>query len=329
MTEIPHHHDRLAEAIRTGDVAEALDAQQAIAASSPPIPELLEEFRTAVQNGDDEQAETLLGRIEERIEERRPEERASVEGAALTREQDDPDRETLAELQAHITTATETSINRASFLGVATTYLEDAAETGEVTEVADTLGSQEEDLQASAESVAETIESSTLPASVEVVAIGGAADRRTVGEEFTVATTVENLGDRRATDVTVSVETDDGLVASPDQRGPLAVEPGQRREVEFAVVGERSGEFTLRFRTDSENAGVSSGETTVIVRAEDDPPTTAVEAIAGSDGEVVFDDVITAISLYNQDEPVSDTDGMTLGFSDVISVIAAYNERET
>ncbi|WP_121823628.1 CARDB domain-containing protein [Halostella salina] len=330
MTDIPHHHDRLAEAVRTGDIETALDAQRAIATSSPPLPELLDEFRAAVDAGDDARAETVLTKIDDRIEERRPAEQASVEQAALTREENDPDRETLTELQTHIENATETSLDRAGFLGVATTYLEDGwDDTSEVTEAADTLGSKERELQSSVERVEETLDSTTLPASVEVVAIGNATARRQVDEEFAVTATVENLGDRRATDVTVRVEPGDGLAASPGERGPIAVEPGQRREVEFTVVGTRSGEFTLGFRVDSENAGVSSGETTVIVRSEADPPATPVEALAGTDGEVTFDDVITAISLYNQDEPVPETDGMTLDFGDVVGVIAAYNERET
>jgi len=329
MTDIPQHHDRLAEAVRTGRVDEAMDAQRAIAASSPPLPELLDEFRSAVERDDDEQAETLLRKIDDRIRERRPAERSAVQQAALAREENDPDRGTLSELQSHIENATETSLDRAGFLGVATTYLEDAADPGEVTDAADTLSSKEQELQSSVESVEETLDSTTLPASVELVAIGNASERRQVDEEFAVAATVENLGDRRARDVTVAVEGDDGLAASPDERGPVAVEPGQRREVEFTVVGTRSGEFTLGFRTDSENAGVSSGETTVIVRSESDPPATPVEAIAGADGAVAFDDVITAISLYNQDEPIPETDGMTLDFGDVVAVIAAYNEQGT
>ncbi|WP_135820538.1 CARDB domain-containing protein [Halostella litorea] len=328
MTDIPHHHDRLAEAIRTGDIETALDAQRAITEASPPLPELLDEFRTAVERGDDAQAETLLRRIEGRIQERRPEERSSVEQAALTREEDDPDRETLAALQAHIENATETSLDRAGFLGAATTYLEDrSADTGDVTDAADTLQGKERDLQSSAESVAETLESTTLPASVEVVAIDGAATERAVDEEFAVAATVENVGDRRAGDVTVTVEAEDGLVASPDRRGPVPVEPGQRRDVEFTVLATRPGEYSLDFRVDSESGGVSSGETTVVVREEAGEPATPVEAIAGPEGEVTFDGVVTAISLYNQDEPVPETDGMTLDFADVVGVIAAYNRR--
>jgi len=329
MTEIPQHHERLAEAVRTGRIEAALDAQRAIAESSPPLPDLLDEFRTAAANGDDAAAETLLTKIDDRIGERRPEERATVERAALTRDEENPDRETLVELRTHIENATETSLDRAGFLGAATTYLEDrAAGTDRVTDAAATLQDRERDLQSSVESVAETLESTTLPASVEVVAIDGAATRRVVDEEFTVTATVENVGDRRAGNVTLSVESDDGLVVSPAQRGPLPVEPGQRRDVEFAVVATRTGEYTLNFRVDSETAGVSSGETTVVVRDEAAQPATPVEALAGPDGEVAFDGVITAISLYNQDEPIPETDGMTLEFADVVGVIAAYNRRE-
>lgn len=54
-------------------------------------------------------------------------------------------------------------------------------------------------------------------------------------------------------------------------------------------------------------------------------PATPVEAIAGSDNQVEFTEVLEAIQLFNDGNEVPGTDGGTLEFSDILELIQAFN----
>lgn len=54
-----------------------------------------------------------------------------------------------------------------------------------------------------------------------------------------------------------------------------------------------------------------------------------IQAIAEDDNQIGFDEVLEAIPLFNENDPILGTDGSTLGFQEVLHVIELFNSGET
>jgi len=322
-------HDELADAVERGEVGRAADLQAELDDATPPVPDLVDEFETAVENGEVEKAKTLTRKISTRLSEKRVEQVQTLKQAIQARDQPDVSTEQARNLQEYVRSITSLSLERNGFLTSSASMLSEfeqlsAAERQQSTETASRLKDAEQTTDDAQSSAEETAEEATLPPNVALVSASAPDLTLAVGQSTTVDVQFSNVGDETAEDIEVTVSSRAGLAFNGTRKTVSEVPGGQSIRLGFEVEADEPGTYTVSFHLSSANGGEDSRDVTIEVKASTTDP---VETIAGDNRTVEFQEVLEAISLYNQDKPVPDTDGATLAFQDVLRVIALFNEE--
>lgn len=328
---IPRLHEQITKAIEHGEVGRAIELQREVEEADPDIGTLIDQFESAVEADDAETARTVTRKIASQLSEKRAEQIETLQRTIHARDQPDTSESELVALQEYIRSITSTSLDRSGFLTAASSLLDEFEERSgqqreEGTATARQLKQSEQttaDAQSSAE---ETADAKTLPASVELIAVDSPDLTLSVGQSTSIDVQLSNVGDEAAQSIEVTAVASAGLSFDGTRRNLSEVPGGQTVEVGFDLTATEAGEYTVSFEVVSENGGRSTRDVAVSVRAS---PTGPVENIAGDNRTVEFQEVLEAISLYNQDRPVPGTDGETLTFQDVLRVIALFNGGES
>lgn len=321
-------HDELHRAIERGDVATAIDSYTTLQEAS--IDELLDEFTAAVEAGDRELATTLADQLADKLSERRREQMQTLERSITARGQASIDGPEARALQEYIQSVTATSLDRNGFLTGTATLVSSFEELSadERQQAADSASSLKESEQqtASSQSEAESATAeTTVPPTVQLVAVSTPTIELETGQTAAVTTEVSNAGDELAIGVAVNVTASPGLAFNGTRQSLGQLTAGETATATFEFSAVDPGTYDVRFKVDSDNAGSGVRETRVeVVEAATSP----VAALAGDNRRIEFREVVTAISLYNQDEPVPGAEGARLTFEDVLRVIALFNTEE-
>lgn len=320
-------HDEVAAAVERGEVGTAAELQRELDAASPAVDELLAEYREAAEAGEYEKAKTILGKVGDRIREKRTDEIRSLERSLLARDSPGTPRSKLGSIDAYVETLSRTNLVRAGFLTEAIGALdrEDATAVADSESTASSLESAEGSVEDAKGSVEAETSDETLPPSVAVLDASVPDETLSTGVSATVTATVGNVGDETARDVVVAVETREGLQVNGSSRSVGTVSGNGEASVSFEVTASDPGQYAVAVDVESANAGEATGEVTVEVVGAN--PEGVLEHIAGENRTVEFQEVVEAISLYNQEQTVPGTD-RELEFQDVLRVIAAFNEEE-
>lgn len=321
-------HDELQRAIDAGDVAAAIDRYGDLQDAS--IDELLDEFTAAVESGDRELAATLADQLATTLDERRREQVQTLERSVTARGQESISESEAQALQEYIQSVTATSLNRNGFLTGTATLLSSfeelsADEREQAADSASSLKESEQQTESSQSSAEEATEQTTVPPTVQLVALSTPEVELATGQTAAVQTEVSNAGDDPARGVAVGVTAPPGLAFNGTRQQLGRVDPDATETATFEFSAVEPGSYDVRFEVDSENAGSGVRETRVEVT---EAATTPVAALAGDNRRIEFREVVTAISLYNQNEPVPGAEGSRLTFEDVLRVIALFNTEE-
>lgn len=310
-------------AMEAGDVPRAVELGVRFAQADPPIDSLLSDFRAAITEGDHDKAESLLDKIGAKYESIRPEERAKVEKSVVVREQL-PDTDARSTAHQHIQQALATQLSRSSFLTTSASYLADpeAGDSTEVTGQADTVEQREAELDDRSSSAESVHESTDLPPQIAIALARLADTTIPVGTTVSLTVEVRNIGDATATDVGVSASAPDGIsVGNAEFVGDI--EPDGSEQAELGITGTEVGQYSLTVQVESANAGSATDTVDVdVVEGGQDSP---IKAIAGDDGRIDLQEVLTAIRLFNNSEPVPGSGGQTLTLDDVLKIIQYFN----
>jgi uncharacterized repeat protein (TIGR01451 family) len=330
-TSIPELHATAVEAVEAGDVRRALELQAVIAEADPTVEQLLDQFETAVEERAVSRARTLTQKLADQLADRRTRQTETLQRVTHARNQPDISEEEARQIQEYVRSLTATSLRRGTFLTTAASLLDrlESRSESEVSTGLDTasqLRSSEETTAETETTVSETTADRTLPANVQLLSVSTPDLGLSVGQTAPVRLTVSNVGDETATGVAVTAAVDSGMSLDSATRQIGSLSGRETATVSFEVTASEPGSHTVSFDLSSASAGSGHREYTVRVRPS---PTGPVESIAGENRTVEFREVLVAISLYNQDDPVPGTDGATLTFQDVLRVIALYNEGES
>lgn len=324
-------HDELTTAVRDGDVGRAAKLQSKLGERSPPVGDLVDQFETAVEAGEVEKAKTLTRKISDRLEEKRVEQVETLQRSIHARDQPDISREKALDLQKYIKSMTGASINRAGFLTMASSLLSeleqsDSSEGSAGTDAASSLRQSEQDVDRKKETADSASGTVTLPASVEFVNISSPDPTLSPGQSTTVGVQVTNVGDETARGIEVTVQTRAGLTLNGTTKSIDTLPGGQTATVEFEISARETGTYQVSFDAESGNAGTATRDVAIEVQTD---TADLVTKLAGENRQIEFQEVLEAISLYNQDQAVPGTDGQRLDFQDVLRVIALFNREES
>ena len=320
-------HEQLETAVEHGEVSRAIELSERLQTDDTPLDDLLAEFTAAVEDGRRDVAQTLARRIATRVSERRQQQVQTLERSIKARTQPSISETEAQAIQEYIQSVTATSLERNGFMTSTATLLSEfeqlsADQRTQATESASSLKESEQRTEQSQSSAEEATEQTTVPPSVQVVAVSTPKLTISAGQTAAVTTDVSNAGDEPATGVVVDVAAPTGLAFNGTRREIGRVDSGETETVTFEFTAVDPGSYDVRFQVDSGNAGSGVRETTVeVTEATTDP----VATLAGDNRRIEFNEVVTAISLYNQSEPVAGTDGQQLSFQDVLRVIALFN----
>jgi len=322
-------HDELETAVERGEVGRAADLHADLQEASPPVSDLVDQFQTAVENEEVERAKTLTRRISTRLSEKRVEQVQTLKQSIQARDQPDASVEEAQKLQEYIRSITSLSLERHGFLMSSTSLLSEFEQLSETerqqgSEKASRLRDADQTTDESQTSAEAVTAEASLPPNVVLVSASAPELTLAAGQSSSVDVQLSNVGDEVAEDVDVTVSSSEGLAFNGTRKRVSEVQGGQSVEFGFEVTADEPGTYTVRFQLSSVNGGEDSRDVTLNVTSS---PTNAVETIAGDNRTVEFQEVLEAISLYNQGRPVQGTDGETLTFQDVLRVIALFNEE--
>lgn len=323
-------HDSLVEAIEAGDIERAAELQSELKASQHTIQSLLDEFEAAIDAQDYEKAETIIGQLQDRYESVWVEQKEAVKRSTKTRNTADISPEEMHDLQKHIESGSAITLARSAFLSSAALLLAapDEGDPEQVKSSTQKLKDKETELAEKADAVEQTNSETTLPPDLALLAVVVPDGPHQTDATVTVGARVKNIGDTAANGVELQISGDDPLTIDPStfSIGDMASDDSQ--SIEADVTADSPGEYTVKFEVTAANTA-SETESGDIEFSEAQTAPSVIQAIAGDDNQIGFNEVLEAIQLFNEGEPVPGTDGSTLGFQDVLRVIELFNSGET
>ncbi|MGQ3331036.1 CARDB domain-containing protein [Halorubrum sp. FL23] len=324
-TSVPTLYDRYIRNLRAGDLPKAVEMSVAMETQEPSITGLLTDFESAVTDGEEELAKTLLTRIQEAYDRQSEDEQAEVAKASVAIEQSDLTAEERENLLTLVRDSSQLSLQRSNFYNQAVIYLETDDESV-ATDTATTAAETRERETSFQQTRNETVEPDTESLSASPTLFGTDGPSQVVsGESFTVSLRVGNVGGATVSGVSIEVDASNG--ATPmDQTIPLnAIEPDGRQQVsvEIQTPTPEQTQVTFKLIQDGETLDSATETFTVI-----DQTVSVRAAITGGEDEP-FDSVQLqrAISHWSADSEVPGTSGETVSTEQIQSFITNYLEN--
>ena len=245
------------------------------------IQSLLDELVNAVREGDIDRAREILHSLADRFDELREAERLEVRRSSSARGSEETTADAVEQLNNHILTASETQISRGAFLLEAVAILRELEEeSNETTETADTeadeltalgdrLQTQQSEYEAVESGVEDIKETQEIPPQVSIQSIG-APSVVAPETQFEVSTTVTNVGDVAAEDVSLVADLyQDGTKQDERTDALGTIESGEIVETTWTGISDTE---TILVSVGSSNGGSDTSEKSVLVTdAEEEP----------------------------------------------------------
>ena len=311
------------ERLEDGRTEDALDAGVTLANAQTPAPRpLLRDVRTALADGDDRTALSLLEQLETAYTAARPEEavRATLANAgAKALPPGSGDRQFLdGYIQARADAGTGRTQVFAT-LGLFLSEEETEASRADAIDAVEQLLADELTLSRRGQrlddaAVATSVE---LPPTLTITSAALEDDPLATGVTSTVTVDVRNVGTTAATGVQASLELPDAL-ADDSTRSVGELEPDGSARVSLSVEAESPGEYSLGVDATAENASRTSRSLLVTIEDERDDKPGFVLRFDDGNGEIEFDEVIDVIRAFNGNDP-------DVNFNDVVAVIREFN----
>lgn len=230
----------------------------------------MEDFVTAVEDGDSQAAEETFEELTQTHAEIRRAEKVKVEQARLTMVDPTVPFERQQELAAFVKTASRTSIHRGQFyfLGENAVANRDIVDIDDLEAAAEQAVSAERELADRNQSVSGVLQDVELPPKIALSHASGPPTTTELYPEdtFEIEATVANVGDRPASEVEVVATAPDGLTLDDDD-DDIGDIPGREEETaSFDLTAETSGVFDVELEASSESAGTAMGTVTVQVQ---------------------------------------------------------------
>lgn len=330
MTNVRTLHDRIADAVEYGQIAEAVELAGEMNTASQSVSDLVGEFEAAMEDGDTAQARTIRQQIRGRLVKKQSEDERLVKQANAAIEAGGLGQEDQKNLRDVIQTAADTSRLRSGFLSLSGLYLarvDEVDELGELGTTSELLKDREQTLTEERQTVESTVQDVTVPAQLAFV---GGATRPTVDvdDPEPLELPLHNVGDEPVTtaiDVTFTASED--LTVSPEPSSLPSLSPGEVRTVELQLVEVTAGDHQVTVRAIAQG-GPEAAKTLTVTAEQLGGPNPLLQAFTGPDGTVRFQDVIEAIAHYNDQTPIPGTESKLLSFQEVLWVIERYNSGD-
>jgi hypothetical protein len=324
-TPVPTLYDRYRRNLRAGDLPKAVEMSVAMETQEPSITGLLTDFESAITNGEEELAKSLLTQIQDAYDRRSEDEQAEVAKASVAIEQSDLTAEERENLLTLVRDSTQLSLQRSNFYNQAVIYLETDDESVATDTAATTVETRERET-AFEQTRSATIEPDTesLAAAPTFLRTDGPA-QVVAGETFTASIRVGNVGGATASDLSIEVGASNGATPT-EQTIPLdAIEPDDRQQaaVEIQTPAPDQTRVTFTLTQDGETMDSATETFTVI-----DQAVSIRTAITGSE-DTSFDSVQLqrAISHWSANNDVPGTSGETVSTEQIQSFITEYLEQ--
>lgn len=220
---------------------------------SQSITGFLADFKQAIEANDYQTADEMFNNLTAHYDDREADEEAGLARAFGAHDITDAEAQAI---QTYTGRAAAVTLGRMSFLMQVVAYLSDpeAADKAQVLDATQELREQETSLGDAEDAVADTLETVTVPAMVQLLTAGLPEGPYLKGKSDTLTIVVANVGDS-STEGSVTVTQPSGLGVSPTSTD-LDLAAGERATVEVAVSYDTDGEYKLEVELDAGDAGV-------------------------------------------------------------------------
>lgn len=291
---------------------------------SESIQSLINELVDAIQSEDQDRAQNAASELKNAYKTRQQEEQKIIDKSSIARRDKSLSEQDQDILAGFLETASDIGMKRGAFmLEVASTIAsieegEDSADAFEGT--ADTLKNNENQIETEQQTAEKIVQKATIDPSAEILSATATETELELNESTTVEVVIANVGDESATNVTVEIDTTEGLSSniSTDTIGTLTSD--QEKNKTYGVSADGGGNQRIDIVIDSDNAGKDVADIDITV-----PIQSGLSRFdQNNTGQISFDDVTDAIDAYTNNEQIG---GQEVEFNEVIEVINAFNNE--
>ncbi|QZP39798.1 CARDB domain-containing protein [Halobaculum magnesiiphilum] len=321
-TQIPELFDEYRSALAEGDLPAAVGYAVQIDDTESSIDSLLGDFSTAVDNDRRVLARTILGQIADAYERNGREFQARTQRAMAAVEEGTLTESEREELLAFTRNAAQTDLTRTGFLVEAVNFFEGTRDGSELVETTNRVRNTERDIGEASDTASSVASEASLTATPSILG-NSAPEELTRGTTVELVATVGNVGDAESVDLSVTVESDEGLEPARSSYEVGRLMGGDRTDVTIEVSGRRAGSHSVTIRLEADGSVVESVTHSFDVR---ETAQSVSEAIAGESGELDATDIRTAITHWTNDTQVPGTGGETVDTETLQGLVTEWVE---
>lgn len=315
-------------ALDDGDLRSATEQALAIESANPSPAETVQQFATAIEGEDDEQADTLLRKATERFDavEASEERRRARSNLARSTKEDELTGSEQRRLTRHNRQVAGAALRRSDFLAAAGSFLHGnqggTKNRRDVVNTSKRAYVQEQTATRAAEDGTAITNALTLPARAKLLALQADSLELVASRTTAVRAVVGNVGDARASNVRLVVDTPNGLAVEQSTVEIGVIDGGKETTVEFEVTGESTGLQVLPVTLRTASGREDHDQLQFQVREE--AATLAAAVDRNGNHRIDTPEIQRALSHWANDEPIPDSGGRTLGTEDVRQLIVSW-----
>lgn len=229
---------------------------------------LLQQFKESIEAGQTSDIRNALSRINKKYYEIEQKETVQMRQAVEARTSVDPTTSKWEKLNRYIHNQTVIEFERGIFLNAAAQYVENPSSrsSSELLKSIKEIQKHEQRIVDQRSATDEIIESTTLPPSAEIVTVSKPDLRISKEDTFEVKVTVQNVGDRPASNVRLTAESK--LTLTPTKARLETLSSDQRISTTFEGKATKPGTKQVTVRLSSNNAGEDKKTITFPVQGE-------------------------------------------------------------
>jgi uncharacterized membrane protein len=325
-TRIPALHNQFVRDLRTGNLPKVVETSVQIEMQEPSLPELLDDFESAVSNGDKELARTLVVQIQNQLEQKSTAEQQEIARASVAAENSNissEDREALLKL---VRSSPQVSLQRSQFYNQAVAYLQSEGETTakETAETASRTRKQEESFEQTRSQTPEPDTESVKPKFRFLTT--ESPSKVSEGTTYSIDVKVSNVGGSPASDVSLEVGEVNGATPATQTVSLEQIPPNETQKVSLEINSPVPTEarVPINLRYNGEIVDSTSDTTRIIDRT-----VSVREAITGEPESVLNTaEIQQAISHWSNDEPVPGTGGESVSTEKIQSFVTEWVKED-
>jgi len=272
------------------------------------LPELLARLETAVADERFADAESLLGFIQDRYQERAQTESQTRAKVQLSRTESVSDFAKSQNLTQYLQSATATSAQRTQLVTEVAAVIESEGDSGSISSAQQTIAAtrqQERQFEQATQRAETATEEDSLPARVALTAVSVGSTQVAIESTTEMSITIVNAGDTPARDVEVRISAGDVTQIEQPAISVGTLDPDVSVNRTVTLRGARKGTGRVTVTATSANAGSTSESATVSVTGtetgtgEDTEPQSVVDEYdTNNDGEISIGEISTAAADF-------------------------------